>query len=288
MQKILTYFAVFIWQFFKYLPLKILMYIGYGLGNILYLIPSRRKEIVKQNLALCFPQKNEKERQILAKNCFKEVARSILERSIVWFGSQKQVQNLVNIHGIENLPQDGAIVLGIHMVGLEAGGFALSTKNLITIDNWVSVYMPQKNKVFDAIVKKQRMRFGSILLPKANSAKLILRYLNQGKYIQIFADMDFGRKDSIFSNFFGNPAATLISVPKLAAISHKKVVPMVPIFNSKTAKYDLYILPAFENYPTKDIQADVDRLNRHFEEVICKNIAQYWWVHRRFKTKPIE
>ena len=284
MQKILTLSAICIWQIFKFLPLKLLMLVGYGLGKLIYLIPSKRKKIVLQNLELCFPYKSILERSNIANHCFQEVIRSILERSIVWFGSKKQVLNLVNIHGLENLPNDGAILLGIHMVGLEAGGIALACK--LGGDKFITIYMPQKNKIFDTIVKKQRMRFGSVALEKHNSAKPTLKHLRQGKYIQIFADMDFGIKDSIFSNFFGNPASTITSIPKLSKLSGKKVVPMVPIFNSKTAKYDLYILPAFDNYPTENLQHDIDRLNHHFEEVIIQKIEQYWWVHRRFKTKP--
>jgi KDO2-lipid IV(A) lauroyltransferase len=265
------------------MPSRLIMHISYLIGNILYLIPSRRKSIVQDNINKCFPNYSDSEKLYTIKNCIKEVCRSILERGTAWFGSQNQLKNLVQIHGLEHIPKDGAILLGIHMSGLETCAIALTLA--FEPDKWASIYMPQKNQIFDAIVKTQRGRFGTILLSKANSAKNVLRHLKNDGYVQIFADMDFGIKDSIFSNFFGNPAATITSVARISELSNKKVVPMVPIFNRNSAKYDLYILPCFENYPSGNLQNDIDRLNQHFEDSIKLDPSQYWWVHRRFKTK---
>ncbi len=280
-----TYFFIFILNLLKYLPSKIIMYIAYGIGCILYIIPSRRKKIIETNINACFKFYDNNYKLYLVKTCIKEVCRSILERGTAWFGSKDKIRNLVKIHGIENIPENGAILLGIHMSGLETSSIALCLE--FSPGKWASVYMPQKNKFFDKILKRQRERFGILMFSRSHSAKAILKHLKNGGYVQIFADMDFGMQNSIFSNFFNNPAATITSVPRLSQLSHKKVVPMLPVFDRKTASYNLYILPAFENYPSNNLQNDIDRLNQHFEKCIMSDPTQYWWVHRRFKTKKL-
>jgi Kdo2-lipid IVA lauroyltransferase/acyltransferase len=280
---IFTYIFIGILHLCAYLPNLYIMRIAYAIGAILYKIPSKRKAIIQNNIQRCFKAYNAQQQDTLVKNTFYEVMRSILERGKVWFGSKKSICQSVNIHGLENIPANGAILLGIHLSGLEMTGLALSIVHKQQ-GMWASVYMPQRNQLFDAILKKQRMRFGVTLFNKTDGVKNILRYLKQGGYVQIFTDMDFGLKDSILSPFFGEPAATITSIPRLAALSGKFVVPMVPIFNRATGIYDLYILPAFANFPSSDIQKDVDRLNIHFEQAILRDPSQYWWVHRRFKS----
>jgi Kdo2-lipid IVA lauroyltransferase/acyltransferase len=284
-----THLVFCIMRIITLLPYSYIMRIGYALANMLLIFPkliSRRYAIIAHNIELCFPDYTHENKHSICINCMREVLRSIIERSIIWFGSEKKVQNFVRIHGLENIPDGGAIMLGIHMVGLEAGGLALSIKfnQIFGTNKWAGLYMPQRNKIFDAVVLRQRARFGAIVVAKDSGAKPMLRHLKNNGYIQMYCDMDFGMKDSIVSKFFGHDAATITSVPRLAALSGKPVIPMLPIFDAKKSSYDLYILPALENYPHDDMQANIDILNKHFEQCILKAPHQYWWVHRRFKS----
>jgi KDO2-lipid IV(A) lauroyltransferase len=51
--------------------------------------------------------------------------------------------------------------------------------------------------------------------------------------------------------------------------------------------YDIEVLPPWDNYPTCDVNADVVRMNRELEKMIAVQPEQYYWVHKRFKTRPL-
>ena len=44
--------------------------------------------------------------------------------------------------------------------------------------------------------------------------------------------------------------------------------------------------PAWEDYPTDDLEADVRRMNAFIEERVREMPEQYFWAHKRFKTRP--
>jgi KDO2-lipid IV(A) lauroyltransferase len=50
--------------------------------------------------------------------------------------------------------------------------------------------------------------------------------------------------------------------------------------------YEVRFFPAWENYPTDDLIADTRRINEFIEERVREMPEQYFWLHRRFKTRP--
>ncbi|MCS6763704.1 MAG: hypothetical protein MO853_06700 [Candidatus Protistobacter heckmanni] len=98
--------------------------------------------------------------------------------------------------------------------------------------------------------------------------------------------MDFGLCDSEFAPFFGVQACTLASVSRLARATGAAIVPvtaeMLPVYQG----YVLHILPAWTDFPGDTVQSDLRRMNAYFESRILPDPAQYYWVHKRFKTRP--
>jgi len=62
------------------------------------------------------------------------------------------------------------------------------------------------------------------------------------------------------------------------------VVPVVPRLTP--TGYEVEVMPAWANYPTGDLVADTALVNQHLEGFIRTMPAQYYWVHKRFKTRP--
>jgi KDO2-lipid IV(A) lauroyltransferase len=97
-------------------------------------------------------------------------------------------------------------------------------------------------------------------------------------------DMDFGPRDAIFVPFFGVPAATVTALGRLAKLSGASVVPVITV--QHPTSYELVIHSPWENFPTGDIEADVRRMNAFIEDRVREHPEQYFWAHKRFKTRP--
>jgi KDO2-lipid IV(A) lauroyltransferase len=50
--------------------------------------------------------------------------------------------------------------------------------------------------------------------------------------------------------------------------------------------YRVKFMPAWEGWPSDDPEADAAAMNRFIEQQIATMPAQYFWVHKRFKTRP--
>ena len=97
-------------------------------------------------------------------------------------------------------------------------------------------------------------------------------------------DMDFGPKESIFVPFFGVPAATIPGVSRLARLTGARVV--ASITRQVADGYEVEVTPAWENFPGESVEADTEFVNRFIESQVLLMPEQYFWLHKRFKTRP--
>jgi len=61
---------------------------------------------------------------------------------------------------------------------------------------------------------------------------------------------------------------------------------MFPYYDARLRHYTVRILPALEGFPGPDAAAGLARVNAAMEAHIRGAPEQYWWIHRRFKTRP--
>jgi KDO2-lipid IV(A) lauroyltransferase len=278
--------AIGLLKLFALLPYGLVARIGDGLGWLLYQIPSRRKRIVHINLKLCFPEWSDERREDVAQKHFRHAIRSYLERSVQWFGSAKKLEKLIQLDSAidltdPNLPP--TLFLGFHFVGIEAGSIFL---NYSLRRQCGSLYQPMSNTELEAVAKAARARFGADMASRADSARIVLRWLRERKPVMLGADMDYGMRNSTFVPFFGVPTCTLTAVGRLAKVGQAQVVPFIGEVLPNYKGYRLKVFKPWENYPTGDDEADARRMNAFLEEQIPLMPEQYYWVHKRFKTRP--
>ena len=168
--------AVAVFWLLHFLPLPILARLGEGLGEVLYRLGTRRRKIALVNLSLCFPELDEQQRRALARAHFRILGRSILERSILWWGSRERLSRLIRVDGAERIhaAKDAGrpvILLAPHFVGLDIGGIGMA----LSLDV-VSIYSAQKNPVFDQLLLRGRKRFGDQqLLSRQDGARTSIK-----------------------------------------------------------------------------------------------------------------
>lgn len=266
-----------------FLPLPTLARLGEGLGTLLYRFG--RARITRINLAKCFPHMSDAERDDLARRHFRMLGRSALELSVIWYGSKEKALSLVELVGREHLDRlqgRPVILFAPHFVGLDIGGAAIGNAFKVC-----SMYSQQKNRYINRAMLNSRLRWGDpVLVSRQDGLRPLVRYIKQGLPFYYLPDMDFGEKDAIFVPFFGVPTATVTAMSRLARLTGAAIVPCVTRLKPDGRSYETRLYPAWDNYPGASIEEDTRRMNAFLEERILEAPEQYFWVHKRFKTRP--
>ncbi|MDD2883822.1 MAG: lipid A biosynthesis acyltransferase [Dechloromonas sp.] len=266
-----------------FLPLPWLRALGAGLGRLLFRFGRERRQVALTNLALCFPHMSEVDREQLARRHFIVFAQALLDRTLVWWASRRRLEALIDIRGAEHLSDPAGrpiIMLSPHFVGLDAGAIRISMRV-----PGCSIYSRQKNPVFDRLVYNGRRRFSDVLLlSRQDGLRKIIKAMREGRRFYYLPDMDFGPDDSIFVPFFGVPAATIPALSRLVRLTGARVVPCISRLTAQG--YVLEVLPSWDNFPGDSIEADTLRMNRFIESQVLTMPEQYFWLHKRFKTRP--
>lgn len=268
-----------------WLPLPILGRLGDLSGRVLYRVMTPRRKITLTNVRLCMPELSDAERRALARQHFQAYARSVLERGVLWWAPLSRLKRLIHVAPHKPLTAHDApvILLCPHFVCLELVAVATAYETSAS-----SIYAPQKNKVFDEMLRRKRLRFRpeAKLLARSAGIKPIIRALREGLPFLMLPDMDFGRKDAEFVPFFGVPAATLTATARIAAATGAKIVPAVATYLPNYRGWKVVYYPEWDDYPGPDIVEATRRMNAFIEDRVREAPAEYLWTHKRFKTRP--
>jgi KDO2-lipid IV(A) lauroyltransferase len=268
-----------------FLPLALLAHAGEALGMLFYAFGFERRRVCLLNLARCLPELAPSGRLALARRHFRAVGRSLLERGILWWAPRERILRMVRLAGFENLSAlkgQPVILLAPHFVALDVGFARLACE----ID-LVSIYANQKSAVMNKRLLAGRTRFGrQRLFSRQEGVRPALAALTEGLPFYYLPDQDYGPRDAIFVPFFGVPAATITGLSRLARLAGARVVPCVARMLPGSEGYEVTCHPAWENFPTDDVAADTRRMNAFVEELVRAMPEQYFWTHKRFKTRP--
>jgi KDO2-lipid IV(A) lauroyltransferase len=255
--------------------------VAYALSDIVWWLAGPRRRVTLVNLKACFPTMSEDERWQLGRRTFRSLGRAALDHSVLWKADAAVIERYITVDGAEHLDHRPLIALAPHFVGLDAGGVRINT-----LVRGASIYSRQKNPVWDEALLKARQRFSDpVLLPRQGlDMRTVIRTVKSGLPMYYLPDMDLGPTNSIFVPFFGVPAATIPMVSRLARLTGAKVV--MAVTEMTDDGYALHIEPPWENFPGESVEADTARMNRELERWVLRMPAQYFWTHKRFKTRP--
>lgn len=271
-----------------WLPLRWQGAIGAALGALLHALAGPRRRIALRNLELCMPELDGHARRALVREHFRWLGRSLVERGMLWYAPRERLQQLIEVEGDVGLAErtPGAVMwLVPHFLALEIAGLSVL---LFQQRRGCDIYQRQSNAVMDAAIQKGRHRFGnSVMVSRKDGIKPLIRAIrDEGCAFFNLPDMDFGRKESAFVPFFGVPAATLLAPSRMARMLNMTVQPVVAEMKPEGG-WRVRFLPAWTDWPTDDSQADAARMNAWIESEVRRMPAQYLWVHKRFKTRPV-
>ena len=267
-----------------YLPLPVVRALGTALGWVLYVLIGARRRVVHANFRVCFPELSNAERHKLALQTFVCFSQAWLDRAWLWHAPQAWVQQRVRLTGaVEELAgNDPTVIFLPHFVGLDAAWAAMA---LEMPRPSTTIYTDQSNKLVDRWILQGRQRFGHLrLFGRIEGVKPIVAALREGQPLYLLPDMDFGPGESVFVPFYGVTTATVPSLSRFARLGRAKVVPLLPRLTADG--YEVNVLPAWTDFPSGDPVADTALMNARLQDYITTMPAQYYWVHKRFKTRP--
>jgi KDO2-lipid IV(A) lauroyltransferase len=269
------------------LPLAAQAACGSALGRVGWWLVASRRRVALRNLELCFPELPPAERQRLAKEHFRWLGRSLLERGLLWYASPERLRGLIHVEGDVHLAERSerpVMWLAPHFMGLDVAGASVL---LFQKRKGISIYQRQSNKAMDAALRRGRLRLGNAeIFSRDDAGRALFRAIRRGDGFFNLPDMDFGTRDAAFVPFFGVPAVTLLAPSRMAKALNMLVQPVVAEILPGGQGYRVRYEEPWADFPTEDAVADAARMNRWIEQEIRRNPAQYLWVHRRFKTRP--
>ena len=259
------------------LPIQIQLFLGGQLGSILLFISPQRKNITQINLQLCFPNKTQIELEKMVKEVFKDIGKGLIETGIAWWKSDRFIDKLINKKSnFEQLDSnnEGCLILLKHSTHAE-----LDIRIISRLLRVGGMYKTQTNKVMNYLMIKARNKYliGTVTNRQTRRG---LKWLRNGLKFLYAADQDYGGKGSEFVPFFGIQAAT-ISLPS-------------DLFKKGTRVYFFNVIRVNSSYEialdefsqNTDKDGFLNEMNNFYQKAILEAPTQYFWMHRRFKTRP--
>ncbi len=274
-----------IFWFLAHLPFKMLLSLGRGLGWLFKVALKSRRAVVRKNLTACFPDMDQAALDDLLAQNYRETGMMVSQTLRTFLNHSPKYFKDLNITGEHHLQTcldqgKGVLLVSGHFTALDVGGRVICERFPVA-----GVYRPHKNPVQEYVVKQSRLRYAEKMFSR-DELKGIVKHLKTGGVVWYAPDQDYRRGQSLFADFFGIPASTITATHQLAKISQCKVIFYAVKRIEKEPYYQLTLSEPLDNFPSKDVQVDTDRINQGIEQMVKQAPAQYLWLHKRFKTRP--
>ena len=267
-----------------WLPLRWQYAVGKFLGRLAFKRNSRRKRIINRNLELAYPSMATQEREAISSECMDSISMTLVETFFVWLRGVTPLVSKVKITGLDRLNEtadQGAIVLGGHFAALDLCVTALAARTPLG-----ATYRKFKHPVVEYFAKRSRERCYA-QLHEATHLKAIVCELERGSAIWFAADQDMGnRKSTCFVPFFNIETSTSITPYRLARRTGAKMLFVSHARNASNLTWEIQVQEVeSSNEPEPTCyEIEATRVNSLIESAINRHPAQYFWVHRRFKS----
>jgi KDO2-lipid IV(A) lauroyltransferase len=261
------------------------------LGNLMWKHYHRGRKRAMENLQAAFPEKDDNWRCEVGRKSFQHIVMLVIDLlfspRLVRKDNWRQYAKVQNIERAKWMMQEGKglLMLTGHYGNFEIIGYALGLFGF----NIYSIARPLDNRFINNYLYSVRQRQGQKIIDKKGAADLMVDLADQGATLCFIADQDAGRK-GVFVDFFGRKASSYKSIGLLALQFNKPIVigvcrqtPGEFFFEVEVGRI---IEPAEWADQPNPLQWITQEYNTALEQLIRKDPTQYWWVHRRWKTRP--
>ena len=288
MEKFKGALVVGILRLFALLPWRAAQAVGAAIGWLMWKLPNRSREVVRINLANCFPQLDAAARERLVGQSLRDTGRTMTESACAWiWPAQKSLKLIRQVDGAEVLQAALDSGKGVVLLSSHLGNWELLLQYVCSLCQPIILYRPQKLQAVDELLVKQRTQLGNQMASSTKEGILsLIKVVRKGGVAGIAADPEPSLSSGVFVPFFGVPALTSKFVPSLVKGRKAEAVFMHALRLEDGSGYRVVIEAAPEAIYGDDIEAAVTALNQGIERQVRQAPSQYMWSMKRFKKRP--
>ncbi|MCX6567095.1 MAG: lysophospholipid acyltransferase family protein [Candidatus Aminicenantes bacterium] len=272
------------------LPREVALASGRVIGSLVYYLDGKHRTIALANLARAMGRSlSADERRRTARRSFANFVQSIFDvlKTAAW--SQTRLMTIIDVRGGEYLEKAAAGGRGVLLFTAHYGNWEMVVPPVARRIPFHVIARSLDNPLVDRDLEKARIRKGATVVNKFGAGRPILRALIRKSAVGILIDQNVLRREAVFVDFFGSPAAT---TPALAVFHIRTGATILPMF-CEPAPGNRYLMrfgPPVEVPISGDETADVLKITgictKMIEETIRRNPAFWLWVHKRWQSRP--
>lgn len=283
----LNHIGVFFLGLLSLLPMPVL----YALARLMYLLLYRvigyRLKVVRENLRVALPEKNDEERKQIEKKFYRFLAALVVEIVKMDSISKKELQKRFHIRKSELMESyfekgEGVLLCAAHYGNWEwasvAIGLAVSAQNY-------PIYKPLNNPVFDDWFQKVRSRFGSKLISMRQTLRAIQASKGEASIFCFGSDQAPSRDESHYwTTLLHQESSIQLGIEKIARKTNRPIF-YFKVTSVKEGYYEAEFVPLCLS-PQETAEFEITEMHTRFLEDMIREEPAYWlWSHRRWKYK---
>ncbi|WP_422417553.1 lysophospholipid acyltransferase [Pseudomonas sp. GZD-222] len=275
-------------RLFAKLPWGAVQRVGAAIGWLMWKLPNSSREVVRINLAKCFPEMDPAEREQLVGRTLMDIGKSFTESACAWiWPAQRSLELVREVEGLEVL--QAALASGKGVVGITShlGNWEVLNHFYCNQCKPIIFYRPPKLKAVDDLLREQRVQLGNRVAASTKEGILsIIKEVRKGGQVGIPADPEPAESAGIFVPFFATKALTSKFVPNMLAGGKAVGVFLHALRLPDGSGFKVILEAAPEAMYSEDTETSAAAMSQVVERYVRAYPSQYMWSMKRFKKRP--
>jgi KDO2-lipid IV(A) lauroyltransferase len=273
------------------LPVRLVLAFGAALGALLWTLRIRRR-VVLSNLALAFPEKTAAERREIARSTYRNLGQMVPEFLRIPALPRAELEAMFEVEGWDKV--EGARARGKGLIACTGhyGNFEVLASAMTLLGTPITMISRKMGKSgANDVWRGTRAASGveDLVVKRGETLSAATRSIKAGRVLGYVIDQNQPRRHAIFPTFFGVPAATA-ATPALLAMRTGAEVIFTVSFPIGGGRHRVIIEGPFSPPHTgdraRDALAFMQQLNDRLEHWVRVHPDRWYWLHRRWKTRP--
>ena len=288
MEKLKGALAVGFLRLFALLPWGAVQATGSAIGWLMWKLPNGSREVVRINLAKCFPELSAAERERLVGQTLRDIGKTLTESACAWIWPVERTLGLVReVEGLEVLQAALASGKGVVGVASHLGNWEVLNHYFCSQCKPVIFYRPPKLQALDELLQKQRAQLGNRVAPSTKEGILsVIKEVRRGGVVGIPADPEPSRSSGVFVPFCGIQALISKFVPGMLAGGKAVGLFLNAVRLPDNSGFKVIFEAVPEDMYSEDPQLSAAAMSRTLERYVRAYPSQYLWSMKRFKKRP--